>query len=548
MPADLQTIEPLLLRADQAARLLGISQSAFYSKLSAGLIIPPVYIGESPRWPVETLKAWIQSGCVSAEQFADTGGTAMNQKPDSFYFDPDKIAEAILLDYLFDPNPDEIPGKEHLSKGRYTLASWCGDFYQWAAGRWSRVSDLEIDLRITRHLQSHNSSYGVNVKQEPVVPIRKGRIADIRLCLAGRVLRPETKTLNEWDNTQQDAVTTLSMRNGLLVLRRDGQAELIPHTPDYFTFVQLPYDYDPNAKCPLWLSFLNDSMLCRVDYVLLLQQWCGYILRSDLRQQKFLICVGEGANGKGVFFEVIQSLVGVENCSNVPISRFNNSFSLATTLGKMVNLTHESSGLIEEEAETTLKSFTSGDRMDFERKFRESVSAVPTAKIMIATNDPPRFNDKSPAVWRRILIVPFNKVVAEAEQKTTLAEEIKKELPGILLWSLEGLRNLNAASRFTEPSNSRELIEQYKQDANPARAFLLENYEVSNDGDCVPCEDVYRQYRGWCDKKGHHPLSDRMFGKEVKRAYPDIERNRPGSGNARNYVYTRLRPVTSYES
>jgi P4 family phage/plasmid primase-like protien len=472
----------------------------------------------------------------------------MNQKPDSFYFDPDKIAEAILLDYLFDPNPDEIPGKEHLSKGRYTLASWCGDFYQWAAGRWSRVSDLEIDLRITRHLQSHNSSYGVNVKQEPVVPISKSRIANIRLCLAGRVLRPEIKQLNEWDNVTQDSIITLSMNNGLLILGHDGQAEIIPHTPDYFSFIQLPYGYELKAQCPTWLNFLNDITLCRQDYILLLQQWCGYLLRSDLRQQKFLLCVGEGANGKGVFFEVVQNLVGVENCSQVPIAQLHRSFSLAATIGKMVNLTHESAGKIEESAETTLKSFVAGDRMEFERKFREPFSGIPTAKIMVATNDLPRFNDKSQAVWRRILLVPFDKVVAEAQQITTLAEKLKKELPGILNWALEGLRNLNAAGRFTVPANSRELIEQYRQDSNPARAFLLENYESTNNGDIVPCEDVYRQYRGWCEGNGHQPLSNGLFGKEVKRVYPDIERNRPGSGNARNYVYTRLRPVTSYES
>ena len=335
----------------------------------------------------------------------------MKQKPDSFYFDPDKIAEAILTPFMneggffFDPAPDEQLSREHMDKCRYTLASWRRDFYQWAAGKWSKVSDSEIDLRITKHLQEHNTSYSVNMKQEPIVPIRRDRVANIRLCLAARVLRPETKILNQWDKIQQDAIITLSMNNGLLILRQDGQAEIIPHTPDYFSFVQLPYDYDPDAQCPLWLSFLNDVMMTRADYILLLQQWLGYLLRPDLRQQKFLLCVGEGANGKGVFFEVVQELVGIENCSQVPIARFNNSFSLSATMGKMVNMTHEGSGLIEEIAETTLKSFVAGDRMDFERKFRESVSDVPTAKIMVATNDLPRFNDRSQAIWRRILLV-----------------------------------------------------------------------------------------------------------------------------------------------
>jgi P4 family phage/plasmid primase-like protien len=410
------------------------------------------------------------------------------------------------------------------------------------------VSDSEIDLLITKHLQEHNSSYGVNMRQEPVVPIRRDRIANIRVCLAARVLRPETKSLNQWDNITQDAHTTLSMWNGLLVLRQDGTTEFIPHTPDYFSFVRLPYDYVPAAQCPLWLTFLDDVMLKRQDYVLLLQQWCGYLLRPDLRLQKFLLCVGEGANGKGVFFEVVQAVVGVENCSQVPIARFNNPFALIHTLGKMVNLTTESAGLIEEEAETTLKSFTAGDRMTFERKFRDAVSDVPTAKIMVATNDLPRFNDRSQAIWRRILLVPFDKVIPQEQQIETLADELKKELPGILNWALEGLRKLNAAGRFTIPEAGKTLLEQYRQDTNPARAFLLENYEATNNGEYIPCEDVYRLYRGWCDNKGYHPLGDRMFGKEVRRVYPDVERKRPGSGNTRNWVYTGLRPITSQTS
>jgi len=333
------------------------------------------------------------------------------------------------------------------------------------------------------------------------------------------------------------------MRNGLLVLRRDGQAELIPHTPDYFSFVQLPYDYDPKAECKLWLTFLNDVMTGRADYILLLQQWLGYLLRPDLRQQKFLLCVGEGANGKGVFFEVIQNLVGFENCSEVPIARFNNPFSLIATQGKMVNLTHESSGLIDEIAETTLKSFVAGDRMTFERKFRDAISDVPTAKIMVATNDLPRFNDKSQAIWRRILLVPFDKVVPPEQQIETLADEIKKELPGVLNFAIEGLRKLNAVGRFTMPESSNAMLEQYRQDANPARAFLLEYYENTRNGDNVSCEEVYRQYRVWCDVKGCHSLADRTFGKEVRRVFPGIERKRTGSRDSRGYVYEGLCPM-----
>jgi len=467
----------------------------------------------------------------------------MSQKKpsqDDQFFNPDDIALAILLDYVFDPEPDEAPSKQNLSKGRYTLTSWRQVFYQWDAGRWLKVNDSEIDLRITKHLQAHNEGIDVSMGQAPKVSIGKNLINNIRLCLAARVLRPESRTFNQWDNIEQDASITLSMINGLLVLRQNGQAELIPHTPDYFTFVRLPYDYDLAAECPKWHAFLRDVMLKRADYILLLQQWLGYLLRPDLRLQKFLLCVGEGANGKTVFNEVIQSLVGSENCSQVPIARFDNPFALIGTLGKMLNVTTEGVGLIEELAETTLKSFTSGDRMTFERKFKEAVSDTPTAKVMIATNDLPRFNDKSQAIWRRILLIPFDKTIAEDKQIETLAEELKRELPGILIWSLEGLRNLNAAGRFTMPADSKAMLEEYRRDANPARAYLLENYQPSNNGEYVGCETLYNDYKSYCNSKGYRPLADRTFGKEIHRAFPAVERKRTGGRLAREWAYDGL--------
>jgi putative DNA primase/helicase len=478
----------------------------------------------------------------------------MSQKKpsqDDQFFNPDDIAQASLLDFLFDPEPDESPSKHSLGRGRYTLCNWHGDFYQWDAGYWQRVCDSEIDLRIAKHLQAHNEGAAVATGQAPKVSITRNLINNVRLNLAARVLRPANKPLNRWDSIEQNALnalTTVSMKNGLLVLRQDGRVELLRHTPDYFSLVQLPYDYDLDAECPLWHAFLRDITLKRPEYILLLQQWLGYLLRPDLRLQKLLMLLGEGANGKTVFSEVVQALLGIENCSQVPISRFGNPFALVNTLGKMLNVTTEGVGLIEEVAETTLKAFTSGDRMTFERKFRDSVSDTPTAKVMICTNDLPRFNDKSIAIWRRILLVPFDKVITENEQIETLTDQLKAELPGILNWAIEGLKNLNAAGRFTMPDDSKILLEEYRRDANPARAYLLENYQPSNNGEYVGCETLFNDYKSYCNNKGYRPLSDRTFGKEVHRAFPDIKSKRPGSGNTRLRVYEGITSVTSNAS
>lgn len=494
---------PLLLTIGQVCEKINLGRTTFYQLRQSGGFAPTVHrLGGKLLVRADELTRWVESGMPPARlwnaqqeykpqkqlnrpvaggeiTFSLRGGQermTTNKRGDSI-FNPDTIAAAIMSSYIFDPEPKEMLNFQSTSKARWTLTNWCDDFYEWIAGKWDRIPNSEIDLRIARHLQEHNEGGDVAFGHAPKATISKSLVGNVRLCLAARALRPATRTLNQWDNIEQDARLTLSMRNGLLVLHKNDQEELIPHTPDYFTFVQLPYDYDATAECTLWQSFLRDVMMDRTEYILLLQQWCGYLLRPDLRLQKFLLTVGEGANGKTVFNEVVQSLLGIENCSQIPISRFDSPFALVGTRGKMLNVTTEGVGMIEEEAETTLKSFVSGDRMTFERKFRDAVSDVPTAKIMVSTNDLPRFNDKSQAIWRRILLVPFDKKITEKNQIDSLAEELKTELPGILRWSIDGLRSLNAAGRFTMPENSKTLLEQYRCDVNPARAFLLETMQ-----------------------------------------------------------------------
>ena len=288
-----------------------------------------------------------------------------------------------------------------------------------------------------------------------------------------------------------------------------------------------------------------------MKYVSLLQQWVGYLFRPDLNEQKFLLCTGEGANGKGVFFKVIQALLGEHNCSELGLSSFNpkiNRFGLYTTLGKMVNMTNESSHIIEHEGETVLKSYVAGDTINFERKFREPLSAKPTAKIMIATNALPRFNDRTHAIWRRILLVPFPKIIESENQIKDLAEQLRRELSGIFNWTLDGLEQLNKAGRFIEPSESKKFLEEYRRDSDPARAFLMENYIYSLDGCGVPSNDLYQEYVQYCKSNGCRPMRNTQFGQSVKRVFPEVEKVRWGSRDDRSYIYKGLVSCVSQET
>lgn len=426
-----------------------------------------------------------------------------------------------------------VDGKRHGETVKQ-LRWYEDDFYAWDEGCYHRVKDSVLKAELTEYLHKNN------------LPVTTHSISTIIICLISLTNVGRDTTLNSWLDGVKGA-RVFPVRNGSVSFTdidiETNRPMLLPHTPWYFTLAKADYDYDPKAGCPFWEAFLHDIMDCNKGYVSILKQWAGYLFTPDLRQQKFLLCCGDGANGKGVFFDVIKALVGDHNVSELGLYSFSpkvSQFALYSTLGKMVNMTSESTHFIEEEGENILKSYVAGDTIHFNRKFREPLSAKPTAKIMIATNALPRFNDRTHAIWRRILLVPFPKIIEDERQIKDLAEQLKRELPGIFNWALDGLDKLNKTGRFIEPQESKALLEEYRRNSDPARAFLLENYIYSPNGCGQPCKELYEKYVQYCETNNCRPLNNRHFGQHVKRIFRQTERVRWGSRDERTYTYKGL--------
>lgn len=340
------------------------------------------------------------------------------------------------------------------------------------------------------------------------------------------------------------ATAMLNMGNGLLDLEGAlaGKAEsLYGYSARWFDMVRLPYDYEPKAVCPRWEQFLDEVMCGDEELKRLVQLWCGYLLTPDTAQHKCLIAVGEGANGKSVLFNVVESMLGEHNVSHVPLEVFGERFALNSTIGKLANIVSEV-GDMDRVAEGRLKEFVAADRMTLDRKFQEPQSVKPTARLMLATNNLPRFNDKTDGIWRRIIVVPFRRTFAPHEQDRHLSETLLEERSGILNWAIAGLRRLRETGAFPPARLADAALDDYKTDCNPAREFLLEHYHNSSPG-FVTAQEAYQRYLKWCQDTGHRPVADRVFGKEVKRTFPTIERKRFGNREIRQWIYEGLQEV-----
>ena len=303
--------------------------------------------------------------------------------------------------------------------------------------------------------------------------------------------------------------------------------------------MRLPYPYDPSADCPLWLRFLAEVLEGDTERIRLLQEWSGYLLTPDTSLQRMLALLGDGGNGKSVALDLLTAMVGPDNVSHVPLENFGDRFQLTSTLGRLANIAAEVSSC-DKVAEGPLKQFVGGDRMQFDRKYLSPVYARPTARLIVAMNNLPPFADRSPGLWRRMIVLPFRVTIEPERQDPQLASKLKAELPGIFNWALSGLRRLRQQGRFTEPRVCVEAREECRTEMNPARVFLAEQCEEDPAAEVATVE-VYEAYRSWADTRGYRPFDNGAFGKEVFRRFAKVTKAKRGGGGDRYSVYAGLR-------
>ena len=62
-------IEPLMVRASQAAAICNVSTRQWHSMRAAGLCPPSIKINGCRLWSLEVIRKWVAMGCPATEKF-----------------------------------------------------------------------------------------------------------------------------------------------------------------------------------------------------------------------------------------------------------------------------------------------------------------------------------------------------------------------------------------------------------------------------------------------------------------------------------------------
>jgi putative DNA primase/helicase len=487
------------------------------------------------------------AGWKPAESKVVIGGSGSEAvQPNEAIDDPHRLARLYICERC-----------EHADDG-LTLRFYRDEWNRWDGCAYRIVPEKELRAELTQSAKIEMDRLNVidlkkwqqcpmdemgNPKPKPVVRKITGRmIADNAHALASLTVLSSRVEAPAWIDDGPPAAEMLACSNGLVHLPAfiRGEHRIIAPTPRFFSQNCLAFPFNAKAPRPIeWIGFLNILWPNDVQSINTLQEWIGYLLTPDTRQQKILMLVGPKRSGKGTIARIIRGLLGADNVAGPTLSSLGTNFGLWPLLGKSAAIISDArlSGRTDTATVTErLLSISGEDALTVDRKNLSPVTVKLPTRFSILTNELPRLGDSSGALTGRMILLRMTQSWFGKED-TSLTDRLLTELPGILLWAIDGWKRLQERGRFVQPDEGREMLNELDDLASPIGAFVRERCYV-DPGARATVADLFTDWKRWCEVKGRkEPGNEQTFGRDLLAAVPTLKRVRGREGEERYRAY-----------
>lgn len=304
----------------------------------------------------------------------------------------------------------------------------------------------------------------------------------------------------------------VKLRNGVIV--EDNVVEYdCGFTPFY-----LDVSYDPNAYDKNVDEFIDFVCCNRKDMRTVLEEILGHILLVNKFPHKIFFLTGSGANGKSTFVEMITKWTG-ELSSHVDIANFDDGTSLASLIGKIVNVADDVDAIYLEKSKN-LKTMASGNTVGARAIYSQPITLKNTATLIFTANEPPVFKDKSDGIGRRLVIIPFeNKVKTRIYNlDELLSTDTAKSY--LLNLALAGVKRIyDNKLEMSTSETIEQATKQYYLDNDSVLAYLNDYPSIVGN----PISSIYEAYEEYCEDSNLKAVSLNKFSRRLKSLGYDIK-------------------------
>ncbi|RJL07200.1 hypothetical protein D3P06_01530 [Paracoccus aestuarii] len=348
-------------------------------------------------------------------------------------------------------------------------------------------------------------------------------------------------TADAWDSDHWLLGTpggTIDLRTG--ELRPARQTDMItkvtaaaPVSPDRF---------DPSRDCPRWLAFLEQATGGDADAIRFLQQWAGYSLTGDTREEALLFVHGIGGSGKSTAINTLGALMGdyavaVDTETITAQRHARHSTEIARLHGaRMAYASETEAGRAW--AENRIKQLTGGDVMTARFMRQDDFSFKPQLKLVIVGNNKPAFSNVDGAIKRRFNVMPFDRKPKTPDFGLKLA--LEAELPGILAWAVLGCLDWQK-NGLLRPAVMIETTEEYFAEQDTFSNWLTDRCETGARF-AATTEDLFESWSWYARQNGDEPGNKRGDFPQRMRERGFVPVNRAAGIRGRGWKGLRLIP------
>jgi putative DNA primase/helicase len=304
----------------------------------------------------------------------------------------------------------------------------------------------------------------------------------------------------------------LGVQNGVVDLRK---GHLLFNQPEMLVARYCEASYVEDMPCPRWESFLDQVFVGDEETIESVQRLLGYTLTGLVTEEVLVMCFGYGSNGKSVFNNVVQRIIGGYSRTAPPsllAARRADDSSPRNDLAALAGARYVS-----------VNELQAGDRLDEQvvkqLAGREAIAArflhkeffeyMPTFTAWLRTNHKPIITGEDDGIWRRLVLVPFQRKFEAHEQDSQLEAKLMEERDGILKWMLEGTRMYLEDGLKLSPRIKSEAA-RYRKDSDLIGEFLADKTEADPNAK-LNQGTLYEWFQEWCKANGLRQHSKKTF-------------------------------------
>lgn len=356
-----------------------------------------------------------------------------------------------------------------------------------------RTGVPQIEDRVARELLRVSREFGQPI-DNMISKAKLGSIADM------------VKGVSYHADMFSNRKLAIHFRNVMIAVNDDWSLSVEDFGKEFMSRNQLPFEYDPDAKCPKFDEFIVRTM--GEEGAETFDRWAGMAMTGRNLTHTLMMVIGPGGTGKGTIHRTFEGITGKENIGGLRPELLHDRFEMGRHMEKLVIAGFDTPRefLNTPEAEA-LKAFTGGDALPVEFKYSNASACLrESPPVVVYSNHHQNvWTDGETTSWeRRLTILGTSYKPAEGEKVESLDKVfLREEGPGICARFVRGLARLLDDMKnglgFRLSASQKAEVEKVLKSSESPRVFITTQLE-DVEGGSISLNELEERYMEYCSE------------------------------------------------